>query len=81
MQLGQVLFRPRACDPDSACTPFDFSGISIFYISETVSNGIAAWGSSSLWPRRSLFSTNGRLNNFFHPIEQEEAPGCKSNSP
>jgi hypothetical protein len=31
-----------------------------------------AWGSPSLWPQRSLFSTNGRLNNFFHPAVEEE---------
>jgi hypothetical protein len=26
-----------------------------------------------MWPRRSLFSTNGRLNRFFRPAEEEEA--------
>src|SRR5207247_2601724 len=79
-RIGSYEFTPAQLKTIQEIITLSIFPVFRFFISETVSNGTMAWGSPSLWPRRSLFSTNGRLNNFFHRLWKRRA-GCKSNSP
>src|SRR5438445_5902668 len=49
-----------------------FPVFSVFYLGDRFKWNYGV-GFASLWPRRSLFSTNGRMNNFFHRLWKRRA--------